>query len=235
MAKNKPEISAFPKTPDGGIDRSAVKDLFDQSPHIEWTPFAQSLGWDPVISRATFPTARWIKEKRFREAKKQAELLADTLHQNKPKITEDILRTLRDYPAAHDKFLKIIEAQRAILEQEIAQHIQRIKNGGSPRPRKGIIGEILALTMALERVSSSKYKSLLLTDLTVKGIETQAQEQINEAPVGDAPKENTAMEFEVIGWENITEKQLEDLYHQYLDPPIRQEPALEELPGPENP
>jgi hypothetical protein len=230
--EGKKETSAFPLTQGGTVDKAAVKELYDRSVHIEWTPFAQSMGWDPVRSRALFPTSRWIKEKRFSQAKLHAETLHDQLQRNKPKISEDIIRTLRTYPEAHDKFLTLLEGARVILNNELAEMMKKTQaavagQGKMPEVRKGFIADIAMLSGSMKSLTESKYRSLLLTDLTIRAIDEQTQAEINRPPE-QAITDNArpTFDFEIMGMENISVQDLEKLHHRYYDRPSAEPLAL---------
>lgn len=217
------ETSGFPLNAEGEIDKEQARKLYDASVHVAWTPFVQEMGWDLVRSRSVFPSVQWVKEKRFRLARDQAESLQAQLDQARPRINADLVRTLEEYPQAHDKLLRVVNAATIALNNEMADFMKKTmesqaRGQGSPQVRKGLIGEVMALSMALDRLTTSKYKALLISDQTVKAVVEKA-ELDQQVETGKEADQVNPLRFEVMGWEQITPDRLDHFYRQYFDPP----------------
>lgn len=248
MADTPGKYGGLPTTPEGEVDKARAKALYDASLHVEWTPFCAAVSWDPVGSRARLPIARWVKEKRYRLAKQQAEELKDILQQNKPLIAQDIVKTLRDYPYEHDEFLKLLKAARIALSNEMAVHMRKtqlalnLKKDPDPL-RKGMVHEIQALAISLSAITQSKHRSLLLGDMTIRGIEVQTEEDISRLPESAKHEQKVGIDdFTVMGWEAITPAQLDDFFGRYFDKPqpriadpVAAETGAPALPAPSEP
>jgi hypothetical protein len=220
------EYKKFPLTPDGEIDKEAVYQLFRKSRFIRWKLFCEEHGFDPDQQR-TFPVHQWIREKRFDAAQETANHLQEMLDEAKPKISEDIIRTLRDYPKAHDDLLKILENTRIALNNEMAEYVvscQKAKqqNRSMPILRDGFVKDITNLTSALTQLTSSKHRSLLLTNVTFQMFQEKVQQESNFQIDEEKPTANP-LTFEIMGFENAGAKDLEELFHRYIDPPQRKE------------
>lgn len=205
-------------------DRKKVRELYDNSPNVEWSPFCQSMGWDFNITRGALPVARWVREKRYRLAKEHAEKLADAFARIKPKINEDILQTLRDYPQAHDEFLKTAKALHNALIAEINDHSRMVAaarsiNQPAPPMRKGLISEFNTLSMSLTMLTQSKHRSLLLSEVSLRAVEERTEGEIIAQPstATTAEKLMDSMKFEVVGADNYTSKDFQKLFDDILD------------------
>lgn len=205
-------------------NKEEIRRLYDNSPFIEWMPFCESIGWEYHTTKNNLPTTLWVREKRYRLAKEHAERLADSFARIKPKINEDIINTLREYPAAHDEFLKTIKASHQALVIELAEHQRDLINARTakkriPAMRKGLTADLESVTRSLIMLTQSKHKSLLLSEASLRAVEDRTNNAILSAEQTASPDDNNdELKLEIIGMENSDPKQIQELFLKYLDP-----------------
>lgn len=205
-------------------DKVAVRKLYDESPFVEWMPFCESMGWDYSITKMNLPTTSWVREKRYRLAKEHAERLADSFARIKPKINEDIINTLREYPAAHDEFLKTTKAAHQALQAELAEHQKdmieaRQTKKRLPTLRKGFTAELESITRSLVMLTQSKHKSLLLSESSLRAVEDRTNNAILSAEQTASPEDiNNDLKLEIIGIDSQEPIRIQEMFLKYLDP-----------------
>lgn len=245
--------SPTPKNPDGTNDKDKVRALFMASPHVEWAPFAQSMNWDTYSTYSKFPTTIWTKEKKDILAKKQAEEISEMLFNHRSRWHKDVLKTLNTYPQAADAMLGILQAKMNEYIEMINSDIEDAKASaksasdlsktlGIPAeketPKRRFVkvkpGELMNLAIALRTVTETKHRSLLINDWSVKVAEQfSTPEGVLDAD--EKGKETREWQFELIGGEKINRHDLENMMHQWFDPPQKalSPPNLELNPEPE--
>lgn len=213
----------FPLKENGEIDKVEIRRIYDKSEKIQWKAFCEEVGYDQEYSYRHLAVQTWVREKRYRIAQERASDLQEMLDEVRPKITKDILKTIRAYPEAHDELLKLLNNTRIVLNNEMAEYVKSLaeaKQQGRepPQLRKGFVGDLCSLTMAITQCSASKYRSLLLNNASLQ----LTQEKIEqEANIGgeEAKQTGNPLTFEVIGFENADPKDLDALFKRYVDQP----------------
>jgi hypothetical protein len=176
-------------------DKPDVKSLFMASPYIEWTKFAESLGWNPQRSRSDYPVSTWVDEKKKVLAQARAKKLAGMLLSHDFRLHKQVLSTLRRYPSAIDKLFNVINKRVANLAADGSV------DGMSTK-------ELLKLTQALKHVTEAKYNSLLIDRWSF---------ELADKLSGKASDPHTAKDFLQINIEgrDIGIKDVQNLMDQY--------------------
>lgn len=200
-----------------------VRQLYMASTFVEWGPFAESMRWDDSM-RGDYPVAEWIRTKRELFARRQAEAIGDAVFHHRSRWHQDVLKTLKEYPEAHDAMLGVLKARindvigtinedqqnRAIAAQTglgYTSKFAQIKNG-----------DLAALAIALRTVTDAKHKSLMIGDWSFKVAETFSDPR---QFAGDEEKaKNLAWTVEIIGGEKLTSAQLQELLGKWYDKPM---------------
>lgn len=214
-----------------------VKQLFMASPHLEWIPFADSMNWDAGTTRDLYPVSDWISQKKDQLARRQSEQIAELLFDHRSRWHRDVLKTLRDYPEAADAMLGIIKHRENELigminhdmeEKSLAQVEGRQAN---LRFSKVKTSELLSLSAALKVAVETKHKSLLISDWSVRVAEQFTDPKQFERE--ENKMKDTGWKLEVIGGENLTVPQMQQLLGQYYDSPSHIHTPQEVAPPPE--
>jgi len=214
--ENKPAPSAKP-SPD------SIRQLYMASDHIEWTPFAKSMGWQSASSRSGLPVEEWIKQKRDVFAKEQAETIAEAVFKHRGRWHSDVLKTLTEYPEANDAML-------GILKKRLNDIIQTINEDEQKKQQAKITGleaysafkaikssELLSLAAAIKVATESKHKSLMINDWSFKVAETfsdPAQFHVEQEKI-----ENAEWKVTIRGGENLSSKQITKMMSDWYDKP----------------
>lgn len=200
----------------------SVKQLYMASEHFELSAFFDSVNFDTEmrnIVRKEYPSQMWVKQKKDEFARAEAEKISDAVFSYKGEWHREVLKTLRDYPKVNDAMLKILmyrinEYIRMINEdQEAAQ--------GGRKKRKSEFSKVgnkdlLSLVNAVQILTASKHKSLLVNDWSFK----TADSFIELLDVSDDVTKNTrAWNIELLGGENLTGKELQALTSKWYDKP----------------
>lgn len=204
-----------------------VKQIYMASKNIEWIPFAKSMQWDPVSTRAKYQVTEWIQQKKLALAQEQAENISELIFGHRSRWHHDVLKTLRDYPEVADATLGIIKhrANEMIgqINYDIEEKAKAAQENRDPvyKFKSVKTSELVALSMAIKTVTETKHKSLLINDWSVKVAEQftdPAQFERNESQMKD-----TGWTLEVIGGENLTSQQLEEMLGKYYDKPMNRQ------------
>lgn len=210
-------------------DKDAMKESFMSSPHVSWTPFAQSVGLDPVRSRQEFASQLWIQEKKQRIALKMADEIADLAFNQKGNWHRDVLNTVKRYPASLDKMFGILEYKMYRHSQMMGQQIANLRQYEEDKTKAATLGiqpppppqtpfddikqsDLTSLASAMESLTASKMKSLMLDGWTVKVSEDYVEPKTEEGKA-----ESTEWKISVMGGESMTAKQMENLFAEYVD------------------
>ncbi len=192
-------------------DEEQRRQLFMASEHVEWTPFAKQMGWNPVNSAQRMPTSDWSKQKRDILAREQAETIGELVFNHRSRWHQDVLQTLKDHPAAHDAMLNILKRRMNDIIQTINQDDRAAAHAAAanveaPAPRFAQIksSELATLTVALNDWSFKVAESF--SDPKQFGTE---QEKIK----------NMEWNVRIIGGENVTRTQMQELLSKYYDRP----------------
>jgi hypothetical protein len=218
-----------------------IKQIFMKSSNLEWIPFAKSMKWDPVESRAQYPECtQWIEEKKQILAREQAEHIAELVFDHRSNWHRNVLKTLREYPEANDAILGIIKKRiNGIIKTINADDEGAIiaAQSGIPYEEKFAkvkTSELLSLAAAMKVVTESKHRSLLISDWSVKVAEQFTDPKQFEQ---NAEKlKDTAWTIQVMGAENLTSGDMQNFLSKWYDKPagtIHQPEELAPKPPPE--
>lgn len=199
-----------------------MKQLYMASSHLEWGPFARSMGWEQDLAeqlKVKYSAWDWIAKKKEILAREQAEQIAELVFDHKSRWHRDVLKTLKDYPEANDAVLAIIK--RRI--NDIVRVIRDDENRGlGPNGdfKKVQTRELLALASAMKTVTESKHKSLMIDNWNI-----QVADKFSE-PVEKIEDELLATNWriEVIGGEKLDSKQMQEFLGRYYDKPKLHQP-----------
>lgn len=203
--------------------KEQIKAIYMASKHLEWTPFAQSMGWDAVRSRQEYPSQTWIQEKKTILALQQSEQIAEMVWDHRGQWHRDVLNTLKDLPQANDAMLGILKHRMNEMIQTINEDAQNKvlhARSGSPDPFRSEFSkiktnELVALSTAISIVTQSKHRSLLIDQWNVKTAETftdPAQFEREDQKLAD-----NDWTIEVIGNQKMDNVDIERLMHKYYD------------------
>jgi len=173
-----------PKLEDGSYDRDLVKQMFMDSPFIDWTRFAESQGWDAHFTRRQFAVQAWQKEKKLITAENQADKLAALLFDRRYAWHADVLQTIEDFPKFADQMKMIINARMSQMGSEYKEYVELLKLrpevNSDPIKKKDLEktikscawnqysnGDIAALTAAVTQIGDFKYRTLMLKNWTI--------------------------------------------------------------------
>lgn len=216
-----------------------VKQLFMASPHLEWIPFADSMNWDAGTTRDLYPVSEWIAQKKDQLARRQSEQIAELLFDHRSRWHRDVLKTLRDYPEAADAMLGIIKHREneliGMINHDMEEKSAAKVEGRAPNLKfsKVKTSELLSLSAALKVAVETKHKSLLINDWSVRVAEQFTDPKQFERE--EHKMKDTGWKLEVIGGENLTVPQMQQLLGQYYDNPTQTHTVKDVAPPPEEP
>lgn len=211
-----------------------IRQLYMASKFVEWTPFAESMGWPTLDSRHGLPIGDWIKEKRDIIAREQAERVAEAVFAHRSRWHTDVLKTLKEYPEANDAMLGLLKRRlndmiRTVNDDEKGQALS-MQTGHPYEPKFAKVknGELMALAAAIKVCTESKHRSLLINDWSFKVAETFSDPR----QFGTTEEKIADMEWkvELIGGENLSHGQLTDFLGRYYDRPVLPHTAAEVAP-----
>lgn len=221
---------AMPRTESGGHDVEAAKRIYMDSSIVEWGPFCASVGWSPISTRNHYPTYQWLREKRDILSKIANEKIAEQWFHRAHSWQEDVLKSLERYPAAIDGLFALAQAK---LNPLLAKLQRDMQSPNSPiKEMDGVeIRDIERIANLVEKLTTSKYKSLLLDQTLVKIKESVDKNLQSSAPEHKDTKTSDIV-YEIMGSEKLTGKQLQEMLMRYMDPPQMKE--AEVVIAPEN-
>lgn len=201
--------------------------MFMASKHFAWTNFAQEQGWDPIRTKAVFPTRDWMEEKRKAETARQAEILQTMLFEHRVWYHKEVLETLRKYPKTADAGLALINMKI----QDIAELRKKVENRPGPNAPKHVheqyaedLKEYRYLTKpsnlaflqnAIKTATDAKHRSLLIDKYNVETTEDLAR----NADAGEgSEKESPDFLIQVTG-EPISSQDLTRMMIEMYDKP----------------
>ncbi len=200
-----------------------IRQLYMASPHIEWTPFAVSMGWKSLDSRHGLPIDEWIQQKRDVFAREQAETIAEAVFHHRSRWHQDVLKTLREYPEANDAMLGILKKRLndiiATINDDARGAVMAAQSGAAFRSQFQAIktGELLALAASIKVCTESKHKALMINEWSFKVAESFADPK-QFARESDRVADSE-WKLEVIGGEAITNRQMQEFLGNYYDKP----------------
>jgi len=168
--ENQP-IKRFPKEQE--------KILYMKSNHIEWTPFAKSMGLNPRIEKPHDEFRDWATEKRLIIAREQSEEVGESLFKHRASWHADVLKTLREYPETADAVMAILKKRTNDIIQTIGDDNKRrveYANQGKledfvPAFSKIKTSELTSLAVGMKVTTEFKHKALMLDNWSVKDAE----------------------------------------------------------------
>lgn len=169
------------------------------SPHIEWTKFAESQGWNPQRSRSDYPVSQWVDEKKRIIARKQGEKLAEMLFSHEFKWHKQVLNTLHKYPASIDQLFELIN--KRVRDLAALDSIADVPTG-----------ELVMLTKALKNVTEAKYASLLIDRWSFELAEKQTA---TESP--ESSSKGGGFQIEIMGMGQVSMADIQQMMTEYLD------------------
>lgn len=195
------------------------------SDSIEWTPFAESMGWKPASSRVGLPVEEWIRQKREVFAKEQAERISEAVFKHRGRWHSDVLKTLQEYPEANDAMLGILKKRLNDIISTINEDEQRkleAKQRGFDSPVSNFkaikSSELLALAAAIKVATESKHKSLMINDWSFKVAETFSDPAQFKAD--DEQIKNAEWNVKIIGGDQLNSKQMQKFLGDWYDKPV---------------
>jgi hypothetical protein len=195
------------------LDKKQVKAWYFQSPHVEWLPFAESMGWDAFNTKSRFPVQEWVEEKKNRLSQAALEKLVDVLFGRESRYHQEVLRTLDEIPTLCDDLLGVIKKK-----------ISSISSAMETDPASVSTLEIMRLASALNVATIAKHKSLLLDRWTFTGLESFV--------VGSMPSQSDKSSEWVVqimskngSPELLTAEQMTTEMQKWYDHPIRDAPT----------
>lgn len=164
-------IKRFPK------DQEKI--LYMKSNHIEWTPFAKSLGLNPRIEKPHDEFKDWATEKRLIIAREQSEEVGESLFKHRASWHADVLKTLKEYPETADAVMAILKKRTNDIIQTIGDdNKRRVEYANSGRLEeyrsdfsKIKTSELTSLALGMKVTTEFKHKALMLDNWSVKDAE----------------------------------------------------------------
>lgn len=197
-------------------EKDRVKALFMESSFVQWTPFAEKMKWDPMISRQRYPVSEWVAEKKQIIAQKEAEHISQLIFEHKGRWHREVLKTLRDYPKAIDTLFAVTNAKINGMAQDAKDDINFPKPDGTKRLDKYKPSDFMLMATAIKSLSEAKYKSLLLHDWNVRVAE---QESNPEALSHAGEQDDGNWVVEIKGGEKIKGAEFEAVIAEFYDKP----------------
>lgn len=219
VVKHEPAASAKP-SPD------QIKQLYMASAHIEWTPFARSMGWPSLDSRNGLPIDEWIKQKRDIMAREQAETIAEAVFNHRGRWHQDVLKTLKEYPEANDAMLGILKKRlNDIIATINDDERSRVMAAQGPTGLANFqstfskikTGDLLGLAAAIKVCTESKHKALMISDWSFKVAETFSDPK--QFGTQSEREKDTEWKVELIGGDTLTHHQMQEFLGRWYDKP----------------
>lgn len=198
-------------------NRNLVRLQYFKSAHLEWHPFAESMGWDPYKSKKRFPVKEWIEEKKKHLSKAALERISEAVFSTEGRYHTQVLKTLNELPALCDRLQTLLEHRISDLEHRPA-HSQK----------KQSTSEIHKLIRATKDLIEAKHNALLINRWELQHAKNALKiDDANEAPI------NQDFTVEIISGPNETIKPLKSvdfvqLIAQWYDKPKSMEASSEE-------
>lgn len=200
-----------------------IKQLYMASNHIEWTPFAKSMGWKSLSSRVGLPTEEWVKQKKEIFAREQAETIAEAVFEHRARWHTDVLKTLKEYPEANDAMMGILKKRLndiiATINDDENQRVMAAQTGQTAINNFAKIktGELSSLAVAIKVCTEAKHKSLMIDNWSFAVAEqySDPQQFRNE----EEKRTNTEWTVKIRGGENLTSKEMGKFIGDWYDKP----------------
>ena len=158
-----PGFNTVPRNADGSFDKIAVRDLYMQSRHLDWTEFARSKGWDPQGSRGPFPVRSWKNSKKRLLAKQHAEEFESLTYDDVALWKKEVIRTMREYPASIEKIKFLADYEVDRMMREVAE----ARSAGKKVPPLDL-DRLDKCSQIQSRCVQDKHKALLLNTVSLQ-------------------------------------------------------------------
>lgn len=210
----------------GGYDREAIKAMFMASKYLDWTRFAEELGWDALLVRRELPVRTWQKEKRDFIAARHMDILSATIFERKFWWTNEIIKTLDTYPKAIDQALGMLQAKMNQFADMYDDYVNNFRGKHDKmhykarriyHPFEKLKGtEVATLAMAFKSVTDAKLKALMLDKWAISRMDLPLDEIPSDPGMEDV---NTAHRVTIEGKGEITFEELQGWWDRYHDKP----------------
>lgn len=206
-------------------DHELTKRVFMQSDYVEWSPFAESMKWNPNATRLKYPVAEWVREKKRILAETQSERISDLLFKHRPEWHNQVLKHLKDAPALAESVENIIKYRInqmvGLINQDMEAQRQAAAQGKPFDPsreskfwRQVGNGSLMSLSQAVKGIIEAKQRSLMLGNWSV----TNAEEFSNPKTIEDQTFAGQAWNLKIIHHDgNLKHTDVKDFMEQYLD------------------
>lgn len=224
MSRDRPRP---PKRPDGSYDKEAIQAMFMASPFLDWQRFAEEQGWDALLVKRELPVRTWIKEKRDIMTEKQMDILSGLIHERKFKWTNEIIKTLDEYPPAIDMALNLAKAKMSQIGHLYQEYLEwrkdpantHYKNKRRLHPfEKMSMTDMSMMMKGMKDITEAKLKALMLDKWAVTKLDLPVQED-------DAGETGAAHRVTIEGKGEITYEDMQRWFDAYVDKPTQ--PPLE--------
>jgi len=208
-------------------DRDKIREQYLESPHMDWTRFAEERGWHALQSRARFPVKTWQEEKRRILSEKQTDILSGLIFERRFKWTHAIIETLDRYPKAIDMGLSIAEAKMGQVGSDYKAYTDYLKSkqyeedlkSGKPKPNplaKVSMTEISMLLKGMKDVTEAKMKALMLDKWAVSHLEL-SNDEMNPPDHADGTTNGHRITIE--GKSEVRPEDFQQWFDEWIDRP----------------
>ncbi len=156
-----------PKDDHGRIDKDRVHRLYMESPHVSWTSFAESLGWNASRMRSEFPVLNWIEEKRKLLQSTASERISELLFREEGRWHTEVLEALQEFPELGRQLFHILTKKVQSLE---SRDISKIPTS-----------ELVKLAQAFKIMTEAQHSALLIDRWTFEAA-IQASKEVSDEP-----------------------------------------------------
>ncbi len=155
-------FSEPPKNADGTYDKARIKQLYNDSPFIEWLEFCRSVNWNGRTIRQAIPFKGWKASKLKRLEKESAEEWESLNANHELPMRSKILRATRDYPIFFDQIKEAL-----LFEQQLIRQDQYLASVKPDHVRKYGLQDLERVTRALKSCAAGHYSSLGVSEASL--------------------------------------------------------------------
>lgn len=232
-------ITPLPTRPEGGIDKEAVRAMFMASQYLNWTEFAENQGWDALLTRRSLPVRTWIKEKRDFLAERHMDILSGLVHERKFRWTEEVVKTLDEYPKLIDQGMEVAKWKMAQIGDWAKDYFENFRGNPDKMYKKWGRGykrilhpfeklspvEIGVLLKSLESLTNAKLKALMIDKWAMTKLDLPVEKEFADDAEGG---QRAGPMFTIEGKEVIDANDLQSWFEKYHDKPtLPPEPVKE--------
>lgn len=159
----------LPKTPDGKLDREALKAAYMAHPAITWRDFARDNNYDARNLVDDVPWKSWREEKIAQVLHEAGQDAEEKAVRARTQIVFQQLRALEDLPSNLFRTLRLYEYINRQHEQDAYEDMRARQDGRAQQPGwapkfRLTHDELMLLTVAGEKLTNSIHKALMLKD-----------------------------------------------------------------------